>query len=164
MGYLHYHYNKAKKSKEVSMADAMKKLAEMGQKDRSIKDRLTQAGKLAALQLDLRAQVDMPSKNALHSKYKNGIAAEIADIEQQKLDILRTVLAEGVDMMITVVHDGGERGEILLSQYVAQAQVAFNEHAGIKPEAVPTAPGQGQPKKVGKFFVYNGGKNDGTVH
>jgi hypothetical protein len=114
--------------------------------------------------MELRAQAEMPSKNAVHSKYKNGLVAEINEIEQQKLEILRTVLAEGFDPMITVLHDGGGKEEIPLSAYVLTSQQAVDSGAGKKQEAAPH-PGMDQPpRKVGKFFIYKGGKDDGTTH
>lgn len=162
-----YQMNKLQKKKDGLLQEVKKRAAELDAKSSSIKERLAQASKLAHAQADLRAQAEMPSKNSTHSRHKNGLISEIQLMEQQKLDILRTILAEGFNPVITVVHDGGTKQEVPLSEYVAAAQVNVDALAGKKNEAPPpvaTDGGSDVPKQVGKFFVYKGGKSDGTVH
>jgi hypothetical protein len=165
IGYGYYQVNKIRKTKD-SLINALKaKAEEIKSKEASIKDRLVEAAKLAQTQMDLRAQAEMPSSNSLHSRYKNGLVAEIADLEQRKIDILRTVLGDGFDPMITVVNDAGVREEIPLSEYVATAADHLAKHGyGSEPTPPPVPTDPGQPKKVGKFIIYNGGKGDGTTH
>jgi hypothetical protein len=165
IGYGFYQVKKIKNVKDLLIDEIKKKVTAEDDKRNSIKERLIQAAKIAQVQMELRAQAEMPSKNAAHSKYKNGLVAEINDMEQQKLDILRTVLAEGFDPMITVLHDGGTREEIPLSAYVATAQTTADGGTGKKDATPPPHPGMDQPpRKVGKFFIYKGGKDDGTTH
>lgn len=166
VGYGLYQVDKIKKAKATLIEELKKKVVTEDEKRTSIKERLIQASKIAQAQMELRAQAEMPSKNAVHSKYKNGLVHEINEMEQQKLDILRTVLAEGFDPMITVLHDGGTKEEIPLSAYVATAQSTADGGMGKKETATPPPhPGMDQPpRKAGKFFVYKGGKDDGTSH
>jgi hypothetical protein len=164
MGYGWYQMNKIKKVKDLLMNQIRQKAAEMDGKRDSIKDRLVKASELAQDQASIRAQIEMPSKNALHSRHKNGLVAELQDLEQQKLDLLKTVLAEGFDPTITVINESGARQEIPLSTYVNQATVALNDSLGTSDATPPPAPEDNQPKKVGKFIIYKGGKDDGTTH
>jgi hypothetical protein len=168
VGYGMYQVRKIKKAKTSLLEEVKKKAVDLEQKYGSVKDRLLKAAQIAQTQMELRSQAEMPSKNSLHSKYKNGLAAEINELEQQKLDVLKSVLAEGFNPMITVIHDGGSKEELPLSDYVLMSQDAVNSIAGNKKEVTPppppTSPESVAPKKVGKFFVYSGGKDDGKAH
>lgn len=129
-------------------------------KGNSIKDRLMQAARLCETQNELRAQAELPSKNSLHSRHKNGLIKEVQDLEAQKISILKTVLGDGFDPMITVIKEGGVTEEILLSTYVIQSEEILN--ANLPP---PSPESNNGPRKAGKFVIYNGGKNDdGTTH
>lgn len=126
----------------------------------SIKERLIQAAKLAEQQLELRAQAEMPSKNSLHSRYKNTIISKIQDLELEKISILKTILGDGFDPNIVIVREGGVREEISLSQYLVEAEGA------LPPEDKSENISNG-PRKVGKFLVYTGGNSsddEGLVH
>jgi len=151
-----------KKLKEKVQSESTKVLTE-AEKMLSIKDRLVKATVIADQQNDLRAQAEMPSKNSLHSRFKNGIIGQIQDLEAQKLSILRTILAEGYDPTITVFRDGGVKEEMPLSVYVTQAEATLNMLLPPSPPE-PTTEASG-PRKAGKFVIYTGGKNDdGTTH
>lgn len=128
----------------------------------SIRERLLQAAELAQTQMAIREQLEMPSKNALHSKYKGDLVAEMHELEQHKIDLLRTILAEGFDPYISVVNESGHKEEIPLSSYVNTMVSSLSAVTGDVPAPPPSAEGADQPRKVGKFFVYNGGKSDGT--
>lgn len=133
-------------------------------KGNSIRDRLMQASKIAEVQNGLRAQAEMPSKNALHSRYKNGIILQVQELEAQKISILKTVLGDGFDPLITILREGGVQEEIPLSVYVSQSETQLNSMnpptPGTTPEATPAG-----PRKAGKFVIYTGGRNDdGTTH
>ena len=160
---------KMKKSKQQLLEDIKKKAQELDQKTTSIKERLVKATQIAQTQQELRAQIEMPSKNGLHSKYKNGLMTEIGELEQEKIDILRTILAEGFTPMITVIQDSGHREDVPLSEYIVTAQNDVDVMTGNKSEPLSTEPmappvGTNEPRQVGKFFVYKGGKDDGTTH
>ncbi len=159
----------------ITKANVLKqKLDTELQKQMSIKDRLKEAMRLAEEQDALRKQAQQPSMNALHSKHKNGIIGDIADLEHRKLDILSTILAEGLDPIITIVTPGGGREDVPMSEYVAGAYDLLAKQ-GFGPPPAPTkdsdvgSPAESmaelnEPKKYGKFFLYKGGKDDGTVH
>lgn len=163
MGYGFYQVTKIKKIKASLTTQIQTKSAEMDQKKDSIKNRLIKASEIAQTQMAIRAQQEMPSKNALHSRYKNGLIGELQDLEQQKIDILRTVLAEGFNPMITILNEKGSQEEIPLSEYVDQAAAILDTNQGNPPP--PPSNDPTQPRKAGKFVVYKGGKDDsGTTH
>ena len=154
-----YQIHKIKRVKENLLGQIKAKATEMEQKKDSIKDRLIKASEIAQTQMALRAQLEMPSKNALHSRYKNGLGGELQELEQKKLDLLRTVLAEGFDPTITVINEAGAKTEVPLSSYVNDAAVALNTSLGNPPSVDPNL-----PKRTSKFVLYKGGKDDGTTH
>jgi hypothetical protein len=163
VGFGYYQLNKIKKNK-ADIVDKFKKHAEtVRKKEISIKDRFVQAHELAKMQVELKAMAEMPSKNALHSRHKNGLISEIAELERQKISILKTILGDGMDPLITVINPSGEREEILLSTYVAGAETTLQDSFG--DPAPSDVPGTTTlPKKIGKFVVLKGGKDDGTTH
>jgi hypothetical protein len=117
----------------------------------SVKLRLLKAGDIAQQQSDLRVLIDMPSKNALHSKHKNQLIRDIAVLEGEKIAILQTIVADGFDPTIATQNDRGEREEVPLSQYIQDANAILGKNF---PGAVP------DPKKGGKLTVIKGGKPD----
>jgi flagellar biosynthesis GTPase FlhF len=154
MAYAWFQMRKIRNTKHKLVEEIIKKTKEMESKKNSIQERLIQASDLAKAQSELRAQAEMPSKNALHSRHKNGLVHEIQDMEQRKLDILKTILAEGFDPNITVLNDHGQKDEMPLSSYVDNAQNLLNKH-------MPPPP---VDKKTNRFVIYIGGKDDGTSH
>jgi hypothetical protein len=166
IAYSYYQISKIDKIKDTLISQIKTRVEEQKAKNlvtsATIKDRLFKASELAQAQMAIRAQMEAPSKNALHSKYKNGLIGELQDMEQQKIDLLRTVLAEGFDPLITVINETGAKTEIPLSTYVNEASVALGDSLGNSMTPPPTDPTK--PRKAGKFMVYRGGKDDGTTH
>jgi hypothetical protein len=164
MSYGLYQVEKSKKAKKKLLEDLQAKTQEMEQKTSAIKERLVRASRIAQTQMELRAQAEMPSKNGLHSQYKNGLASEINELEREKLAILRTILSDGFNPMITVILEGGGKEEISLSEYVTRQTAATGDKKpdAAQPPPLPSVPNE--PRKVGKFFIYKGGKDDGTTH
>jgi len=157
--------HKMKKAKQTLLDEVKKKATELEQKTNSIKERLVKASQISQTQTDLRNQAEMPSKNGLHSKYKNGLVAEISELEQEKINILKTIIVDGFNPIITVIQDGGTKEEVPLSDYIASEQQVVDVASGKTPEeTTPAIPGPNEPRKIGKFFVYRGGKDDGTTH
>lgn len=153
---------KMKKTKKVLLDQIKTKVLEEDKKQKSIKDRLFQASELAQTQMTIRAMIEEPSKGALHSKYKNELVYEMRDIEQKKIDILQTIIADGYDPIITVTNDSGTKSEIPLSAYIKETVAILNKSTGGQPPPLPPVPANA--KRSGKFIVYKGGKDDGTTH
>ena len=133
----------AKASQKTTMSSVQKEL---------ILKTLREAAEIAKIQMEMLSQIDAPSKNALHSKYKNGLISEIQELETQKMALLKQVLDSGFDPTITVMNDEGVLEEQLLSDY-------FNSPHGVVP------PVKEKPvRKLGKFTLFKGGKDDGKGH
>lgn len=145
--------NKVKNNKSAALTDtkAAEDISELTKKKNSIYERLQKAADLAQTQRDLCSQAEMPSKNAVHSKYKNGLVHEINEIEKQKMEILKSILDDGFDPTITIVNEAGKQEKIALSAYLSTY-------------GVPLSGDDEKAKRRSKFVIYKGGKDDGTVH
>ena len=154
-----YQIKKMKKVKKTLLDQIKAKAVEEDKKKDSIKERLLKASELAQTQMTIRSQIEMPSNGALHSKYKNDLVHELHDLEQKKLNILQTIIAEGIDPMITIINDTGGKTEMPLSTYINDAITSLDKSAGNQP-----VPESINPKKSNRFIVHKGGKDDGTTH
>lgn len=122
----------------------------------TVNERMKKVKELTQEQLDLQSGAQGPQKNALHGRYKNGLIGRIKELEEQKNDILRSILSDGFDPEITVMDGAGVVTTIKLSEFMAQNGITM-----------PTKPAPTSTKQVGKFTVHRGGKDDGggeTVH
>jgi hypothetical protein len=160
-GIMTYGYAQVKKAKQKlakKFAEELgKETDDVQQGVKTVTERLTKAQEITDRQLELLAAAEQPSKNALHSQYKNGLAAEIKDLEEEKMDLLHSIIRDGYDPTLNVRIDGVPE-RIKLSAYLARA--------GVLPPPLPEEDGPkdpNAPRKVGKFLVYSGG-NDGTTH
>lgn len=159
---------KARQARNKLVSEIAKKAQDLEEKKDSIKNRLKEAARIAQEQLELRAQAELPSMNAAHSRYKNGLVYEIRELERQKIDILKTIIKDGFDPMITVINEAGAREEIPLSAYINNAELNAADDTTSAPQQ-PSKEKQdnseeNQPKRVGPFMVHKGGKDDGTTH
>jgi hypothetical protein len=142
-----------------SKEDLKKKLQDDLSRKDSIKERLLKAQEITKQQLDLRAQTDMPSKNSMHSRYKNGLIGEINKLEEEKRTILESILNDGFDPIVTALDEMGNQRNISLSEFLGKTPPAENlekDDLDISSEEITP-----EIKKVGKFFVIKGGKGEG---
>jgi hypothetical protein len=149
IGYGYIKLQNLKKERADLFNELHDKADELQAKRDSIVERLKQASEIGQKQLDLRDAASQPSKNQLHSKYKNGLVYEIQELEQQKAAILQSIINDGFDPSITIMDEDGERKEMKLSEFLGQKA----------PAETPPPPG---PKRVGKLVVLKGGKDDGN--
>jgi peptide deformylase len=141
--------------------DFGKELKQLEDEQKAVGSRLQQVQQLTKEQFDLLAAIDQPSKNALHSKYKNDLNARVRELEEEKAKILASILKDGHNPKVSVLNaDTNVKESILLSEYMKRSGMDVNTN----PPPPPAAPGDpAAPKKVGKFMVYSGG-NDDTTH
>lgn len=150
-----YQVRKLKDAKDKLLENLKSKLMEQDGKRQSIIERLKKAQAITEQQLDIRAAADQPSKNALHSRYKNGLIGDLKKLEEEKVAILQSILDDGFDPLINAVDENGNKQELPLSHFVSKARTTIDEADGNTPTP---------PKKVGRFVVVKGGKDDGTTH
>ena len=133
-------------SKLDSLKDATKKIESVSDRMKKVKDIVNQ-------QLDMQAQATMPQKNGLDGNYKNGLIREIKRLEEEKHEILKSILKDGFDPEITTIDEAGVVTSMKLSQFMADQGIV------VQKEDKQTI--KETPKQIGKFTVYKGGRDDG---
>ena len=127
------------------------------------RERLLAAAEIGARQLELLALAQEPSKNALHSKYKNEIIQEVRQVEEDKRTLLRSIIKDGLNPKVSVTGPNGEKVATKLSDYMNENGIPVEEPVANTP--VGDLPEDAmRPTKGGKFFVIDGGKGKGTTH
>jgi hypothetical protein len=123
---------------------------------RSIRDRLAKAQEITRQQLDLRDQASQPSKNSMHSKWKNGLINEINSLEEEKRSILESILKDGHDPFVMVLdEETGSTKKIPLSEFLGRPSSQNTDQKNIEQES--SAP---EITNKHKFVVIKGGKDD----
>ncbi len=145
----------AKKVKDL-LDNAKKEQEAQDEKYKTVHSRLKRAAEISAKQLDIAQAIDQPSKNSLHSKYKNQLVGEVKDLEKEKRSILRSIIQDGFDPDLTITNQTGEKEQISLSQYMLRNGIDPKE---VDDSVPPPAPGK---TNKSKFVVIKGGKNDTT--
>lgn len=100
----------------------VRKIVDEAEKIGSIRQRFEQAQELSAQQLDLIDQAYQPSKSASHSRYKNGLLQQVEDIEKEKIEIFRSIVADGADPYLHLAGPDGELEKIRMSEAIKRAE------------------------------------------
>jgi hypothetical protein len=140
-------YKKQNKEKIKAIAEINKAAEELDKAKSgyaSVKERLNKVRELTKVQMTLSSQVEIPQKNSLDGKFKNGLSKEVKKIEEEKAVILRSILADGYDPEVSILGDSGTES-MKLSQFLGSIN---------SKESVTTVP----IKKESKFSVLRGGK------
>lgn len=116
--------------------------------DDSVRDRLKRVKDITDDQLDMQSTVEGPQKNGLDGRYKNGLNREIKRMEEEKKEILSSILKDGFDPTVSVITGSGVE-TMPLSEFMAQMGMVDAKVASSKPE-----------EKVVKLTIHKGGKED----
>lgn len=124
----------------------------------SLSDRMKRVKEISSEQLELTRSIDGPQKNSLHGKHKNSLVNRLKALEEEKNDILRSIIADGYDPELTTVNESGVVDKMKLSEYMAYMGITM------EPSKTKEKPKADQPKpsieRLGKFTVIKGGKSD----
>lgn len=130
---------------------ALSKKLDTKVKTNTLTDRMKRVKDITTEQIELNRQIDGPQKNGLDGKYKNGLINKLKKLDEEKNDILKSILLDGYDPELTTMDTSGVVTQMKLSEYMVLM--------GIKME--PKKPTTGvRAEKVGKFTVVKGGKDD----
>lgn len=81
-------------------------------------DLVSELNRLTSEQVSLQQQLQAPSKNALHSKYKNQLFYASAELERQKHIILGIIKDKGFDILLQDIMPDGTRKPITIEEYI----------------------------------------------
>lgn len=139
----------AAKAAKRSLEKEGKALDQQIKDKKSVNERLSKVKEITTQQLALQAQITMPQKNSLDGKYKNRLMNEVKTLEEEKVQILNSILQDGHDPEVNVLGDDGEPQRMKLSEFL--------EIQGTK---MPLPKEEPKTKMVGKFTVLKGGKGE----
>lgn len=152
VGYGMYKLRQLSKARDKIIGELQKSAQDAEKSLKNVTERLNKAREITEKQLGLLGQIDQPSKNALHSKWKNDLNHEVRKLEDEKNEILRSILKDGYDPTITILNANDQKETIKLSDYLARIGLT-------KEDPAPPSDDPNGPKKVGKFMVYSGGNS-----
>lgn len=134
-----------------SLQKKKEELKERVKKAESIESRMKRVKEITNEQVELAQRADGPQKNSLDGKYKNGIIREMKRLDEEKNNILKSILTDGHDPELTTIDEAGVVSRMKLSEYMA--------YMGIKMD--PPKSNQSKVEQIGKFTVIRGGRDDG---
>lgn len=124
----------------------------------SISDRMKRVKEISTEQLELAMRADGPQKNSLDGKYKNSMIGRLKALEEEKNDLLRSIIADGHDPELTTMNESGVVEKMKLSEYMAYMGISMTTNKQ------PEQPKVSKPRteQIGKFTVIRGGKDGGN--
>lgn len=132
-----------------------KELEKSTPKMESVSSRMKRVKDITSEQMDIQGATSGPQKNAMHGKYKNGLVSRLKELEEQKNEILKSIVIDGFDPEISVMDTDGTVATIKLSEFLAQNGITIPPKGSQPPPQKPTS----------RFTVHKGGKDDGgTTH
>ena len=123
-------------------------------KKESVSSKMKRVKVITDEQLDLSARADGPQKNGLDGKYKNSLMSHMKSLEEEKNEILKSILRDGLDPELTTMDSSGVITKMKLSEYLA--------YMGVSMEPKAKSPQEIKTERMGKFTVHRGGKDDGS--
>ncbi len=126
----------------------------------SVLDRLRQAAECVKEQGEIQAAHSMPNKNAVHSRYKNQLAARFKELEEKKHELLSSIVKDGFDPIVTGYNAETQQEETMpLSKFLGMRETPPEQEQETPP---PENVAPESIKKVTKngrtFFLIEGGK------
>lgn len=102
----------------------------VAEKTRSAKARLDRAFEICEEQFNILSGMEGPQSGPLHGKHKQQMNAELKRLEEEKMTIFRSILADGFDPTLTTITETGEREVVKLSEFVKRRELIMNEKGG----------------------------------
>lgn len=125
----------------------------------SISDRMKRVKEISTEQLELAMRADGPQKNSLDGKYKNSMIGRLKGLEEEKNDLLRSIIADGHDPELTTMNESGVVEKMKLSEYMAYMGISMTTTTKQTEQPKVSKP---RTEQIGKFTVIRGGKDGGN--
>jgi hypothetical protein len=126
--------------------NAIKKRPAVVKYPQHVADKIRRVKEITREQLNLMPSTGGPQKNALHGKHKNSINRTLSSLEDEKNELLNSILNDGHDPEITSMAGDGTSSKMKLSEFLARTPPSSSEK-------------NTNTKKINKFTVHQGGKD-----
>lgn len=135
-------------------------IIEEAEKVGSIKYRFSIAEQLSHQQMDLLKQIYAPSKSASHSKWKNEIVQQVEIIEKEKIELFKSIVADGADPYLQFPGPDGELEKIRMSEAIKRSETNSDLPTGKHmPKTETISPREGT-SNVFDLNAFREGKNN----
>ena len=88
-----------------------------------LKARMDRAKEISNEMSDIASRLDRPQRNALDGKYKNQILARFKALEEEKFEILKSIVKDGFDPELKTTTPDGFVTTMKLSEFLAQNNI-----------------------------------------
>ena len=109
-----------KKKNFKEFAKELNKVKVAIEKMSSVQDRLSKVQEITKDQLDMQLDIDRPQMNSLDGKYKNSLSRKVKAMEEEKRDILQSILDDGFDPEITALNSDSISEKMKLSEFMSK--------------------------------------------
>ena len=82
----------------------------------SIKYRFKEIESITMKQLELMDMLQAPNKGAAHARGKKTLVDSISSLEDNKMDIFRSILKDGFDPKVTIYDENGQKVDMKMSE------------------------------------------------
>ena len=122
-------------------------------------DRMDRVRDITQRQLQLQAAIEQPQRNSIDGRHKNALVGELKALEEEKNLILQSIIADGLDPIVSTMSETGAVESLPLSEFMVKSGIPMPSN---KDESLPETKVSNEAlKRVGKFTVHKGGKHDG---
>ena len=143
-----------------SASDSVKKLAQDPKLLDSVRERISRVTEIADKQEVLIISAQTPSASASHARYKNTLIRELKALEQEKMDIFKSIVNDGIDLKMKTTIDGKE--QIISMSEILKKYEDVNPPASVTPMKQSNKTDTNLPKKKNplRLVVNNRGDKD----
>jgi hypothetical protein len=146
-GYVYIKANQLIKKAKAASNDLKDKLLNNSELYEKVKDRLKRLSDITQRELEIMGSMSYPSANATHSRHKNSLVSEAKALQEEKIAIMRSMVAEGLDLEMSVIDESGQSKKMKLSEFLGEQPVDKTQQAD-------------KSSNKPKFTVLTGGKSD----
>ena len=96
----------------------------------SAQRRFDKAVDITRQQMELVSTTEGPSKSASHPRWKNDIRRQLIEMEREKIDIFKSILADGVDPTVKTISPDNTETVKKMSEIVKEFEQIYNDEVG----------------------------------
>lgn len=135
--YALYKLRQYDKSREKFAKELSKTAKEITDKTKSARERLDRAFEICEEQFDILSGMEGPQSGPLHGKHKQQMNIELKRLEEEKMTIFRSILADGFDPKLTTINENGEKETLKLSDFIKKRELISGEQGANQPAQEP---------------------------
>lgn len=141
VGILIYYGKRIKKAEKAALTPT----ADPSLKEKAL-EKMKMIKEITKSQLEMQSKAEGPQRNSLDGKYKNGLSREIQRMEEEKTELMKSILSSGFDPEVKILNSEGEVQSMKLSEFLANSGIKTSTEKNEEPKS--------------KLTLHQGGKFD----